>query len=985
MKKLILSVALFALVTTGLLCGQMGPANIAGTLYASNFAGWTVAQGNNGPFSWSSSSVCTAATSGGVTFQPFHVGTPIAILDGTSPTLNEIVTPTAVNINGSGCSITVSPVHQHFSFYLATATSGLQEAINYANGRSYLIYVTPDFSRSGGTTAMITGASGNSAVTILDQRSSVIVPYLWNGTAYASQPFSGGGTPAPPQFAVQFASAGATQFNADSTFTFTPSTHALSSLVDNEVSQAQAIDVASMNSLLTSIGTTGSVVIPKTVPALTAPPVYNNPSTVITTGGHLGPGTYSYLICSVSSAGVEQKCSSSVLGSSSSNHSSIIISSGTTNIIQFAFGAVTGITHYNLYGRVAGSWGFIKTLITGGGALTDDGSITPGAAPQQNFSNTNAVGIDDLRYGVIQHYATGVPVREFGCMEDGVTDDTACIQAAINYAESSGIDIVDFTPGKTYKVASVSGSIALAGDDGTCPSGATVNGAACTAIAAQYTMQAYSINLGEGNLKLRLNGATIEGGYTPTQGASPSAPSLFACSGGSGCSQLEIDGGASGTNGITGAIQSVFIGLVAPGDYAFNSIHDVNFGNCGFPILVQQWDSSEAHNNTVSCEAGFTIGGWYYNRANNGSPGLNSELGGYADGYQISNSRYNGLGAFLANHANTDNYFYTYIYQGQNQGNGRMVDVPGTSSPNGALSWNTQIPYFGVFGFANILYGRYGRQDNGPYISNFQMKNMARSAVIASAEVSGGTFLTLGAEFTALCDNPAFFVGDPVNCPDPYTTGINVGFMHGLFFHAFANGISNPAGYQASFSNGFQSTYLNTGSTPTQADSNPPNQLALVGTNNESATHSSVSGTIHFIDNTQGTPGNPSTSTPDTWGISVLQNVGDGAPGAGTFMDLAHLTSGVIVSNLWVRVPSLMLANNPQGLCDGPGTLYTGHEGMMTFTYGASGVADTAAVCMKNAAGAFAWQPIAVTNGFTGSCAATTTLAVVNGRITGCS
>lgn len=193
MKKLILSVAMFALVTTGLLCGQMGPANIAGTLYASNFTGWTVAQGNNGPFSWSSSAVCTAAASGGVSFQPFHVGTPISIIDGTSPTLNEIVVPTAVNINGSGCSITVNPVNKHFSFYLATATAGLQEAINYANGRTYMIYVTPDFSRSGGTTAMITGAAGNSEVTILDQRSSVIVPYLWNGTNYVATPFGGGG------------------------------------------------------------------------------------------------------------------------------------------------------------------------------------------------------------------------------------------------------------------------------------------------------------------------------------------------------------------------------------------------------------------------------------------------------------------------------------------------------------------------------------------------------------------------------------------------------------------------------------------------------------------------------------------------------------------------------------------------------------------------------------------------------------------------
>lgn len=228
MKKLIFSVALFALVMTGQFCGQMGPANIAGTLYASNFTGWTVAQGNNGPFSWSSSSVCTAATSGGVTFQPFHAGTPIAIIDGTSPSLNEIVVPTAVNINGSGCSITVNPVNKHFSFYLTTATAGLQEAINYANGRSFMVYVTPDFTRLGGTTATITGAAGNTQVTILDQRTSVIVPYLWNGTNYVATPFGGGaGNPAPPQFAVQLANLGVNAFTADPNITINATTHTL--------------------------------------------------------------------------------------------------------------------------------------------------------------------------------------------------------------------------------------------------------------------------------------------------------------------------------------------------------------------------------------------------------------------------------------------------------------------------------------------------------------------------------------------------------------------------------------------------------------------------------------------------------------------------------------------------------------------------------------------------------------------------------------
>lgn len=194
MKKLFLPIAVLLLATMHV-CAQ---ANIAGTLYASNFAQWTVSQGNNGPYSWSSSSVCTQATSGGVTFRPFTVGTPIRIVDTATPGNTENVTVTAVNINGSGCNIATStPAHQHFSFYLASATAGLQEAINYSkqslgtSNPASVVIVTPAWSTAGGTTTMITpNAQGSVAISILDERTSVIVPYTWISTLYVAQPFN---------------------------------------------------------------------------------------------------------------------------------------------------------------------------------------------------------------------------------------------------------------------------------------------------------------------------------------------------------------------------------------------------------------------------------------------------------------------------------------------------------------------------------------------------------------------------------------------------------------------------------------------------------------------------------------------------------------------------------------------------------------------------------------------------------------------------
>jgi len=177
-----------------------GPANIGNLLYASNFAGWTVAQGNNGPFAWSSPQVCTSATSGGVQFKPFVVGSSIRIMDSAIPSHSENVNITTVNITGSGCQIgTSTPAYQHYSFYLATATGGLQEAINYANQNfagaspSAVVYATPAWSQIGGTTSMIVNAKGSTAVSIWDQRSSIPVPYTWNGSIYVAQPIGSNG------------------------------------------------------------------------------------------------------------------------------------------------------------------------------------------------------------------------------------------------------------------------------------------------------------------------------------------------------------------------------------------------------------------------------------------------------------------------------------------------------------------------------------------------------------------------------------------------------------------------------------------------------------------------------------------------------------------------------------------------------------------------------------------------------------------------
>lgn len=170
-----------------------GPANTGGLLIASNFTGWSVSQGNNGNYNWTSNTFCRVSA-GGLTFNAFTVGVPVYLADTSAPNTSEVVTPTVVTINNSGCSIRINPVNQHQTFYFRSATAGLGEAIGYANSQNFQVILTPQWTSLGGQTSMITSSIGSNAITVLDQRSSVIVPYIWGGSAYVAQPFGGGGS-----------------------------------------------------------------------------------------------------------------------------------------------------------------------------------------------------------------------------------------------------------------------------------------------------------------------------------------------------------------------------------------------------------------------------------------------------------------------------------------------------------------------------------------------------------------------------------------------------------------------------------------------------------------------------------------------------------------------------------------------------------------------------------------------------------------------
>lgn len=207
-KFILLGLLIASLIARGQTTEGDSQANIGGLLIASNFAQWTVPQGNQGGYSWSSPDFCKSNYAG-ATFNAFSNGTPVAIVDTGNPNNSETVTVLQFNSTAGGCSIQVNPTHVHNTFFFRSATAGLGEALAFAGQQLYQVILTPNFTKLGGLTATVTSAHGNANVTILDQRSAVIVPYLWNGTAYVANPFAGGVSPGGTTGAVIWNQAGA--------------------------------------------------------------------------------------------------------------------------------------------------------------------------------------------------------------------------------------------------------------------------------------------------------------------------------------------------------------------------------------------------------------------------------------------------------------------------------------------------------------------------------------------------------------------------------------------------------------------------------------------------------------------------------------------------------------------------------------------------------------------------------------------------------
>lgn len=178
-------------------------------VFARAYAGWNIIgqQANTYTFN---GGVCNYAPSNNGNSPSFFVFSgyqgstlvynPVLISD-ADPTKNELVTPTSTSQTSSSCGFAGTTANSHTSFVLSSGTVGLQEAITSQTQSTWPGNVILDQTWFTAAAALpghplpqtlITAATGNTSVAIVDTTTSPWMYWRWNGTAYAATSYSGG-------------------------------------------------------------------------------------------------------------------------------------------------------------------------------------------------------------------------------------------------------------------------------------------------------------------------------------------------------------------------------------------------------------------------------------------------------------------------------------------------------------------------------------------------------------------------------------------------------------------------------------------------------------------------------------------------------------------------------------------------------------------------------------------------------------------------
>ena len=289
--------------------------------------------------------------------------------------------------------------------------------------------------------------------------------------------------------------------------------------------------------------------------------------------------------------------------------------------------------------------------------------------------------------GLSADLALVVRPEQFGAVGNGTTDDTAAIQAAINYVASLGGGTVQFA-NKTYKVQASSGTTVIgAYDDGTSTNGN---------IAPQTpNYQSYCLNLIDGVTLQGSSNTVFQGAYTY---GNASLSELI-------CVNIGLAAGNLGVvfaSNVRSIIFNNYFMAVAnvAGVTATSNFDKLAFNNCAFGMIFRSLERCVL-GSFVAQSTGVVlcVGGFWCSRNNT----YNSN-GGYMDKCSLTciNNVYQRVAG--ASEAAIDTYFNTYFFQTANN-TSRLA--PGTGGGQATL-----FPYYGVCGRSVYVMARYSRLSN---------------------------------------------------------------------------------------------------------------------------------------------------------------------------------------------------------------------------------------------------------------------------------
>jgi Tfp pilus assembly protein FimT len=121
--------------------------------------------------------------------QAVSASTPILIKDPGNPSIDEVLTPTAIVVTSNGCTATLNTTNAHTTpWYIVSGSFGLQEAINATTQTGVMNAVELDsvWHNFGGGANTIYAAAGSPYMGVIDVTIAPNVAFRWSGTHYVA-------------------------------------------------------------------------------------------------------------------------------------------------------------------------------------------------------------------------------------------------------------------------------------------------------------------------------------------------------------------------------------------------------------------------------------------------------------------------------------------------------------------------------------------------------------------------------------------------------------------------------------------------------------------------------------------------------------------------------------------------------------------------------------------------------------------------------